>query len=373
MHRDAKYEASLRHRRRGAVTALRQISRAAVLIMMIGGVGAWGSAVAAGTSLNVVIPPFDAGVPADPATFRDLEIFPRIRSLETRLLPFQLAEQLGATGEWGAVRIVAEPDPTAELQVFGSIVRSDGMQVTLNIRVVDATGTEWFDRQFTAAADLPDERPRSAAVANEFESIYRDIASAMYEVRLGLDDAALRRIAGTALVRYARELAPNAFSEFLEQGDDGHWELLRMPAYGDPMLRRIELIRNTEFLITDTVDEKYRELNDKLARAYRVWRNYRRKFLDYEAENERFAAANAGDAPRGSWEAIKDQYDIYKYDRITVQERDRLALAFSNEVTPTIEAIETRIEELNAWVEQGYREWRDLLQQLDEVDRELGQ
>jgi len=347
-------------------------ARAVTLAVLIGGAMVVQPAVAADTPLNIAIPPFDAGVPPDPAEFRDLEIFPRIRSVETRLLPFQLAEYLVATGEWGAVRVIAEPDAVAELQVYGSIVHSDGLQLTLSIRVVDATGTEWFDRQFTATADMSRQKSPSSATATEFDAIYGDIAFAMSQARLGLDDAALRQIAGISLMRYAHELAPDAFAEFLEQGEDGRWELLRLPAYDDPMLRRIELIRNTEYLITDTVDAKFRELNEKLARAYRVWRDYRRKFLDYEAENERFAAAKAGDAPRGSWEAIKDQYDIYKYDRITIQERDRLALAFSNEVTPTIEAIENRIEELNAWVVQGYREWRDLLQQLDEVDRELG-
>jgi len=354
------------------MTALGRFARLAALVALAG----WGAAtvpvLAAGEPLNVVIPPFSAGVPSNPADFRDLEIFPRIRSVETRLLPFQLAEHLAATGEWGAVRVISKPDVAAELQVYGSIVRSDGTQLALDIRVVDATGAEWFARQFTATADTLATKSGSSAAGTEFDAIYRDIAFAMHQARLGLDDAAMRRIAGTSLMRYACELAPDAFAEFLAQGDDGHWKLLRLPAYDDPMLRRIELIRNTEFLITDTVDAKFRELNEKLARAYRVWREYRRKFLDYEAENERFAAANAGDAPRGSWEAIKDQYDIYKYDRITVQERDRLALAFSNEVTPTIDAIEERIEELNAWVEQGYREWRVLLEQLDESDRELG-
>jgi hypothetical protein len=41
------------------------------------------------------------------------------------------------------------------------------------------------------------------------------------------------------------------------------------------------------------------------------------------------------DAGRGSWESIKHQYDAYRYDRLTAQERDRLAVAFNNEVAAT--------------------------------------
>ena len=104
-----------------------------------------------------------------------------------------------------------------------------------------------------------------------------------------------------------------------------------------------------------------------------MWREYRRKFVEYQAENLRFAEAAGDDVPRGSWEAIKHQYDTYKYDRITAQEQDRLAVAFNNEVTPTIEAMETRVAELEGWVEQGYLEWRGLLEDLHEVETYLQQ
>ena len=174
-------------------------------------------------------------------------------------------------------------------------------------------------------------------------------------------------------MRYAVELAPASFEGFIQETSEGTWTLLRLPAENDPMLRRIQLIRNTEFLITDTIDSKFRELNDDVARTYRVWRDYRRKYVGYEEENYRFAQRNFRDAPRGSWEAIKDQYDIYKYDRVTVQEQDRLAVAFDNEVRPLVRAMEERVAELEGWGEDGYREWRRLLDELEEVETYLGE
>ena len=139
----------------------------------------------------------------------------------------------------------------------------------------------------------------------------------------------------------------------------------------DPMLIRIETIRNTEFLITDTVDAKFREFNANLARTYRVWREYRRKLVEYEAENVRFVEAKADDSEPGSWKSIKHQYDAYKFDRITAQEQDRLAVAFNTEVTATVDAMEARVAELDGWVEQGYLEWRSLLEELFEVETSL--
>jgi len=327
--------------------------------------------------LNVTIPVFDPGVPADRSQFRDLDIFPRIRGIEAKLMPFLLRETLVESGKWGAVRVVAEPEEAAELQLLGTIIRSDGDWLNLRIRAVDATGTVWLDRVFsdqvnngltTRQKDKDKDKDKDKL---DFQALYTEIANALLGVRGELSDAALSRIRNTSLVRYASELAPTAFKGYLEQNDDGTIRLLRLPARGDPMLARIEVIRNTEFLITDTVDTKFREFNTDLTHTYRVWRDYRRKFVDYETENVRFATANADAYQPGSWNAIKHQYDAYKYDRITAQEQDRLAVAFNTEVSTTVEAMEARIAELDGWVERGYLEWRSLLEELYEVDTAL--
>lgn len=324
-----------------------------------------------GTALNVTIPVFDPGIPADPSVFRDLQVFPRIRQIEAKLMPFLLRETLVESQQWGAVRVATKPEAVAEVQLFGTIVRSDGNWLDLHIRAVDATGNIWVDKVFSARANEESVTQQSDKGATEFQAIYAEIATELAAARDRLGDAAVSNIKGTSLMRYASELAPTAFSGFLEQTDDGTWRVLRLPARNDPMFIRIETIRNTEFLITDTVDTKFRELNANLARTYRVWREYRRKLVDYEAENVRFADAKPDDSDRGSWESIKHQYDAYKYDRVTAQEQDRLAVAFNNEVTATVDAMEIRVAELDGWVEQGYREWRSLLEDLFEVETYL--
>jgi len=328
-----------------------------------------------GTALNVTISVFDPGIPADPSVYRDLQVFPRIRQIEAKLMPFLLRETLVESEQWGAVRVVTKPDAAAELQLYGTIVRSNGDWLDLRIRAVDATENVWFDKIFSSQASEESVTRQADKGTPEFQAIYTEIASALAAVRDRMDDAAVSNIKGTSLMRYASELAPTAFSGYLEQTDDGTMRLLRLPARNDPMLIRIETIRNTAFLITDTVDTKFREFNADLTRTYRVWREYRRKFVDYEAGNIKFAEAKAGDFERGSWEAIRHQYDSYKYDRFTAQEQDRLAVAFNNEVAATVEAMEIRVAELDGWVEQGSLEWNSLLEELFEIEtrmQELG-
>jgi hypothetical protein len=324
-----------------------------------------------GTALNVTIPVFDPGIPDDPSMFRELQVFPRIRRIEARLMPFLLRETLVESQQWGAVRVVTKPDAAAELQLYGTIVRSNGDWLDLRIRAVDATEKVWFDKTFSSqASDEPVPRQGDQGTP-EFKAIYTEIAFELAAFLDRLGDAAVSNIKGTSLIHYASELAPTKFNGYIEQTDDGTLRLLRLPARNDPMLMRIETIRNTEFVITDAVDAKYREFKADLARTYRVWREYRRKVGDYEAWNVRFAEAKADDAERGSWESIKPQYDAYKYDRITAQEQDRLEVAFNTEVAHTVDAMETSVAELNDWVEKGSLEWHSLLEALFELETRM--
>jgi hypothetical protein len=300
------------------------------------------------TALNVSISVFDAGVPDDRSLHRDLQIFPRIREVEAKFLPFVLREALVGTGEWGAVRVVTEPDSAAEVEISGSIIRSDGEILEIRVRALDATGREWFDRVF--ASGLTRDGEEGGAVDDSGQpGLYDEIAESLRAARDRLDDRALGRIVETSLLRYATELAPSAFDEYLTEDEDGIFSIERL----------------------DSVDAKFRELHEEIASTYALWREYRYKSLEYDRQNARRAEETRSDASRGSYEAIKDLYDNYKWDRVTAQEQDRLAIAFDNEVSPVVEAMEARIVELEGWVDDKYAEWRKLLEELFEVESEL--
>lgn len=321
-------------------------------------------------ALNVSISVFDPGIPADRAVHRDLRIFPRIRTVEARYLPFVLRETLVSSGEWGAVRVVTGPDAAAEVGISGSIVRSDGERLEIRVRAVDATGRLWFDEVF-AGSVVPRRHDRDDGAARQRPGIHEEIEATLRAARDRLDDRALQRIIETSLLRYATELAPSAFGQYLAEDGNGMFSIERLPARSDPMLDRIERIRLTEYVITDSVDAEFRELHEEIASTYALWREYRRKSLEYDRQNARHAEDSGSGAPRGSYEAVKRLYDHYKWDRVTAQERDRLAIAFDNEVGPVVEAMEARIAELEGWVDGKYAEWHRLLEELFAVEAEL--
>ncbi|MCH7822911.1 MAG: hypothetical protein IIA07_12910 [Proteobacteria bacterium] len=308
-------------------------------------------------ALNVSITVFDPGVPADPRMHRDQQVFPRIREIEATFLPFVLREALAETNAWGAVRVVPQPDIAAELLVSGSIVRSDGEILELNIRAVDASGRVWLDRSFVAAV--------------ENQELYFKIVAALQTARAQLSNKALRDVVEISLLRYANQLAPSAFGAYLHEAADGTFTIIRLPARNDPMLGRIDRLRRIEYVITDAVDAKFQELHAEIASTYDLWREYRRKVIEYQVEDVRRAQDTESDAPRGSYEAMKNRYDNYKWNRITAQEQESLAVAFNNEIGPKVDAMEARVAELQGWVDQKYAEWHRLLEELFEVETGL--
>ena len=325
------------------------------------------------SELNVSIAVFDPGVPDDATSYGRLEVFPKIREVEAFLLPFMLRETLVETNEWGAVRVVPEPDVAAELLVSGEIVRSDGDALELQVRVVDAGGREWLNKAYVSVATMGGLRNDAEVDSTEYKELFDSIAEDLRVSRALHDDEALSDIIEVSFLRYAAQLAPSVFGGYLYSAPDGTFSIQRLPAENDPMLGRIRRIRQAEYLLVDTVDERFQELHAEIESIYDLWLDYRWQVAQYEqAEVQRVQNAGSG-APRGSYEAIRSLYDNYKWARMQEQRQDSRAEAFDNEVGPTVVAMETRVDELQRSLEQQYAEWRSILAEIFLLETGLAQ
>ncbi len=322
-------------------------------------------------ALNVSITLFDPGVPDDVQTQRDQEVFPRIRQIESLFLPFVLRRVISDSGGWGAVRVVPDSDPAAELLVDVAIVESDGERLALDVRAVDATGRVWLQRAFRSESTSRYSGPEALNEPAESNRLYADIATALAGVRDSLSERQFATIVDTSLMRYAIDLVPEAFGEFVEEAPAGTFTLKRLPARNDPMLGRINRLRTVEYAITDTIDERYQELHAEIASTYDLWREYRRKYRRYLAAEAERAASEPSDAPTTSYTSLMDRYMRYKWDRQAEQEQKAWATGFDNEVGPTIERIGTRIDELERWVQQESVTWERILAEFHELEQEL--
>ncbi len=323
-------------------------------------------------ALDVSIAVFDPGVPANFGSQRDLRVFPRIRDIEARILPFGLRHALVASGEWGAVRVVPENGTIAELLLFAVIEMSDGEQLALRVVATDASGRTWFDEVFAGRGSAEGGRdPATGDIVPVYAPVYVAIATRLRAFRDTLSDTELSRIREIALLRYGQNIAPSAFDKYLKLTADGNVELLSLPATDDPMVDRVSRVRSAEHIIVDAVDEKYQELYADIAYVYGVWREYQVKSRNYEEADARWVQEGPSDLRRGSYEALERSYDGYKWTRMTAQELDDMAVAFDNEVAPIIERVDSRIADLEDWVDGKYIEWNRLLEDLFSLETRL--
>jgi hypothetical protein len=312
--------------------------------------------------LDVGLAVFDPGIPADASTHSKLGIFPEIRKAEAQYIPVLLRNALQNANAWGVVRVLPDEQVTSELLVTGRILHSDGQYLALQVRVLDATGRQWLDRTYLDEADEGDYPVKESQ--DPFADIYRQIANDLLAARRQLAQPELRAIREVALLRYAASLSEEAFGGFLQRDAAGQYRVLRLPATGDPMMERVERIRNQEHLFVDTVDEQYVNLYEQMATTYSLWRQYDREQALYRQDYEQRAQGRERYGQRGSFVAMEQTYNMYKQIKIQQQDLDEMALGFNNEVAPTVMEASGKVFRLSGTLESQYNEWRDILRKI---------
>ena len=316
--------------------------------------------------LDVGLAIFDPGIPLDPATHSRRGIFPEIRKAEAQYMPVLLRQVLQSSNAWGVVRVLPDEQLSSELLVTGKIRDSDGNRLALEIRAYDATGRQWLNQTYT---DVASERDYPAAEGSDpYIDLYRQIANDLLEFRNGLDTRQLQLIRQTSLLRYAASLSQEAFGNYLQQGPDGSYTVVRLPAAGDPMMARVERIRDQEHLFVDRLDEQYLKIYEEMAPTYGLWRQYGREQALYLQSYEARAQNKDRIGRRGSFSAMEQTYSTYKQIKIQEQDLDDMSQGFNNEVTPTVMEASGKVFRLSGTLETQYNEWRGILREIFAIE-----
>jgi len=317
---------------------------------------------AAAGQLDIGLPIFDPGIPADASTHSKLGIFPEIRKSEAKYMPVMLRQVLIESGEWGVVRVLPEALESSELLVTGTILHSDGQRLELRVQARDATGAQWLDKVYAGAttpADYPVKVP-----GDPFLAVYAQIAGDLLTARRQQSAKQLADIRQVALLRYASSLAPEVFASYLARTPAGGYALQRLPAADDPMLVRVNRIREQEYLFIDTVDEQYARLSEEMAPTYNLWRQFGAEQSLYSDDYQARVSSRDSQGRRGSFAALEQTYNAYKWSKIHEQDLDELALGFNNEVAPTVMEVSGTVFKLSGTLDTQYIQWREILQRI---------
>ena len=222
--------------------------------------------------LDVGVAVLDANVPD---AFDDQvaqNITEEVRRAEANYIAHFAKELLQSTGNWGAVRVVPRQTHAVDVTVAGTIVHSDGERLIVRMRVTDARGTMWLDTTYEALASKYAYGDSVSPRIDPFQPIYRRLADDMLAYRKTLTEDDIRAIRTTAEMKFASDLAADAFTGYVAETEPGVFEVRRLPAEDDPMLRRVRKVREREYLFIDTLDEYFNDFRDSMYPTYQNWR-----------------------------------------------------------------------------------------------------
>jgi hypothetical protein len=322
--------------------------------------------------------------------------FGDVRMAETYYTANLLSETLQSTGNWGVVRVIPDELSSSDVAVRGTILQSDGETMIVHITVTDSSGQVWIDKQYEEITSRFNYDSRMQNSRDSFQGLYNRIANDILAYRqqnLARED--LLNIRTISQIQFARSFAPQAFDEYLSTDRNGILQVQRLPAQNDPMLSRIETIRERDYLYVDTMQDYYsnfvrqmedpytefRRLSyDEVRKLDRLQREARRNMILGIASIVGGLAATQSDSSLasvgtyagilgGGW-LIKESFRAGDEALFHVEALAELGQSLSNEVAPQTIELEERSVTLSGNVETQYEQWREIL--ADMYANEIG-
>ena len=306
-------------------------------------------------ALDIAVELFDPGVPHE-----DHSPIAAVRRLESQLLAGELRDTLVRSNQWGVIRMVPEVSALVPVSIRTQILHSDGRDLMLHVRAEDALGSLWFDQTLAFRQDLQD--------GAGFAGIFNGVSNRLLAIWSDMSPDARRNLIEAAAVAYAESLAPAAFSGMIERSGGG-WRLVRLPAADDPMLGRVERIRNQEYLFCDTIDEQYVDLVGRVGPTYALWREATLEQSEWLERYERRAANREENEGDSEFSRMQAEYAAYRSFRMQEQALFELAEAFDGESQPTVMQTQDQVVRLEGTLEAQYATWRRLLRDIYLIER----
>ncbi len=284
----------------------------------------------------------------------------QVRSVEQRYLPYQLKKTLDRSGYWGAVRVMPRTDLSAELNLSGRLIESDGVVLSLSMQAVDAAGRVWLDRVYSDSAMASDYSKDPDYHEDPFQDVYNQIANDLSRVLKAYSDDELQTLLDVATVVYGRALSGEAFGRYLQETENG-LVLAGLPALNDPTFMRIKRIRESEYLFADSIDAHYESLQRQIGQTYAWWRHYSYELIMGNRKLETIDVTRG--ATRGSWYSLERVYKTYQESKMNEDALRELTESFDRETEPTVSEIAGKVVQLHGTLDFQVDEWRRLLKQ----------
>ncbi len=344
------------------------------------------SSIAESELLDIGIGIFDPGLD-DIQSNREELTFADVRLAETQYVSFLLAQTLQSNGDWGVVRVIPGDLSASDLAVRGTILQSDGETMRLHMTVTDTTGKVWIDKEYEEIVSQYSYDPRLSRNQDSFQGLYNRIANDILAYRqTGMGPEELVNIRAVARLKFASSFAPQVFDQYLATNGRGITSLARLPAANDPLLARIDSIRERDYLFVDGLQDYYGNFYRQMEGPYTEFRRMsyeevmkydklrsaarRNAVLGVAAilgglvatqSNNSAVQYSAYGGLLGGGYLIKDAFAKHDEAQMQVEALAELGNSLGAEIAPQTIELEERVVTLSGSVETQYAQWREIL------------
>ena len=338
--------------------------------------------------LDVGVDIFKPGV--DETSAEKEGVYLQVRNAEARFFPVIIVDTLQSSGNWGVVRLVPGRQSEMDVWIDGEILKSDGEQLQLRIRVQDTTGKTWYTKEYKGGASkyAYDNSIRSRSV-EPFQGVYNDIANDLLAYRQKLTSSDISNLRTITELKFARQFSPEVFSNHIEASNKGIYTIKRLPAANDPNLERIRKIRQRDNMFVDTLQDYYSSFGQNMEQPYSEWRrmSYEETIALRQLRNQAGARLLGGAAAviggilaqssnssviqtagivgigAGAY-AVKEGLDKREESKIHVQALEELGTSLNAELEPRTIELDNNTVTLSGTVNQQYDQWRAILKDI---------
>ena len=313
----------------------------------------------------------------------------QIRNAESVFIPVQIRDALSNQGIWGVVSLLPVAHSQTDILITGEIQKTGGESFGILVNAADSTGAVWIIKAYKMDIDPATCMVGSETTSKVFENLYQEIANDIAVVLQARGAKERKNIRSVSMVRFARDFAPDVYSNYLIADPKGHFAIAdKIPseyAFG----KRIEKIRARDQMFVDLLNEEYSAFAEEFSIPYVQWtleecmaisamrqaksRTARKIFggvanvfaglnplTMFQVLLNPSAAKGIGFGSTEILEGVGSRQDVKMHAETLVE----LSESLSAKIGPTVLELEDRTIRLIGNVGEQYAQWRETLRQM---------
>lgn len=340
---------------------------------------------------SAVIVVFDPNIPANPAELESSGVWPELRRAEANRFSLKLKDALDKKRLFSGLRVHPDKTSSANFYILGKILKSNGENLNLEIKIVDISGKTVMRKRFNHRVNeyvINNYRTKGQDIYNK---AFDDIAVFIEKRISAFPQKRIAELDAIEKIRFGEAFSQEYFSKYIQVSKfSGATKLIAYPDANDPMMARIQPLYIKDQLFTDNLQDDYRIFSDKMNADYIAWQ--KESFYQAKAERKAKAEANA-QAIAGAFlmvagaAAASNSNSSFGYGAgigsmaagvglmaksVKTSEEAKMIREGLNElgsdinisVAPSVIQMEDKIIKVSGDASEQYKEWRKILKEI---------